>query len=281
MKTTKILNGRVAIITGAARGIGLATVRTFAHEGASIVAFDLPQSLVDDAAKIAGEHGVPFLACHGDVASAADWQRVVSDTLTQFKKIDILVNNAGISGAIGSMLDYPDDVFDQVMAVNARGVFLGMKYVGQAMKSTGGAIVNISSVSGIGGGRYVIAYTASKHAVVGMTKLAAAELAQFKIRVNALCPAPTATEMMFEMERAQSPADPDAIRRGMSRMIPLGRYGEPDEIANAILFLASDAASLLPALPFPLMAVSRRVNFLGEDQHGFTVNRTSRNCHGC
>lgn len=254
MEMPRILNGRVAIITGAARGIGLATVRTFAEAGASIVAFDLPQSSITETKRIADEMGVSFLACQGDVASADDWQRVVKETLVQFGRIDILVNNAGVSGVIGSMLDYPDDVFDHVMAVNARGVFLGMKYVGQAMKANGngGAMVNISSVSGIGGGRYVIAYTASKHAVVGMTKLAAAELAQFKIRVNALCPAPTATEMMFEMERSQSPADPDAIRRGMSRMIPLGRYGEPEEIANAILFLASDAASFITGTAIPI-----------------------------
>ncbi len=252
MDQQKILLGRVAIITGAARGIGFATVHALTQVGANIVAFDLPQSSIDEAKRVAEENGSQFLACQGDVASAVDWRRVVKEALDKFGKIDILVNNAGISGAIGSMLDYPDDVFDKVMAVNARGVFLGMKYVGQVMKSTGGAIVNISSVSGIGGGRYVIAYTASKHAVVGMTKLAASELAQFKIRVNALCPAPTATEMMFELERSQSPANPEAVRLGMASMIPLGRYGEPEEIANAVLFLASDAASFITGAAIPI-----------------------------
>ncbi len=248
----KILDQRVAIITGAARGIGLATIKLFAAAGASIVAFDLPQSPLEDAIKMAKDYGVPIRTFHGDVANATDWKKVINETIDQFGKLDILVNNAGVSGFIGSMLEYPDDVFDQVMAVNARGVFLGMKYAGQVMKSNGGAIVNISSVSGIGGGRYVMAYTASKHAVVGMTKLAAAELAMFKIRVNALCPAPTATEMMFEMARTQSPDDPDAIRRGMERMIPLGRYGEPDEIASAILFLVSDAASFITGTAIPI-----------------------------
>jgi 3alpha(or 20beta)-hydroxysteroid dehydrogenase len=251
---TKQLQGRVAIITGAARGIGYATVDQFAAAGAAIVAFDLPTAPVDAVTALAEKHGAPLLIFKGDVASAPDWQRLVAETMERFGKIDILVNNAGISGQICSMLDYPDDLFDAVMAVNARGVFLGMKYVGQAMKARGegGAMVNISSVSGIGGGRYVIAYTASKHAVVGMTKLAAAELAAFKIRVNALCPAPTATEMMFEMERTQSPGDPDAVRRGMARMIPLGRYGEPEEIASAILFLASDAASFITGTAIPI-----------------------------
>jgi 3alpha(or 20beta)-hydroxysteroid dehydrogenase len=248
----KVLHQRVAIITGAARGIGLATLQLFAASGASIVAFDLPQTQMDEAIKAANEHGVPILLFEGDVSKAADWQQVVAQTRDRFGRIDILVNNAGVSGVIGSMLDYPDDVFEQVMAVNARGVFLGMKYVGQVMKESGGAIVNISSVSGIGGGRYVIAYTASKHAVVGMTKLAATELAVYKIRVNALCPAPTSTEMMFELERTQSPSDPEAIRRGMAKMIPLGRYGEPNEIANAILFLASDAASFITGTAIPI-----------------------------
>lgn len=252
--SAKLLAGRVAVITGAARGIGLATAQLFAASGASIIAFDLPSAPVDGAIAAAKQAGVQAMVFKGDVSSAADWQRLVAEAKSRFGRIDILINNAGISGQIGSMLDYPDEVFDQVMAINARGVFLGMKYVGQLMKAVGqgGAMVNISSVSGIGGGRFVIGYTASKHAVVGMTKLAAAELATYKIRVNALCPAPTATEMMFELERTQSPGDPDAVRRGMSKMIPLGRYGEPDEIAAAILFLASDAASFITGTAIPI-----------------------------
>jgi 3alpha(or 20beta)-hydroxysteroid dehydrogenase len=252
--SAKLLAGRVAVITGAARGIGLATAQLFAASGASIIAFDLPSAPLDDAVAAAKKAGVPVMVFKGDVSSAEDWQRLVAEATTRFERIDILVNNAGISGALSSMLEYPDEVFDQVMAINARGVFLGMKYVGQLMKAVGkgGAMVNISSVSGIGGGRFVIGYTASKHAVVGMTKLAATELAAYKIRVNALCPAPTATEMMFELERTQSPGDPDAVRRGMSKMIPLGRYGEPDEIAAAILFLASDAASFITGTAIPI-----------------------------
>lgn len=243
---------RVALITGAARGIGLATVKLFSASGASIVAFDLASASLAQAEATAREHGAPFLALNGDVASAADWQSTIAQSIERFGRLDILVNNAGISGALAPLMDYPDETFDQVMAVNARGVFLGMKYSARVMKEHGGSIINISSVSGIGGGRFVVGYTASKHAVVGMTKLAATELAQYNIRVNALCPAPTATEMMFEMERTQSPADPDAVRRGMAKMIPMGRYGEPDEIASAILFLASDAASFITGTAIPI-----------------------------
>jgi len=252
MTHQKILSQKVAIVTGAARGIGLAIVKSFAASGASIVAFDLPSADFTQAEEDARTHGADLLVFRGDVASVADWQQVVAETTARFGNLDILVNNAGISGVRAPMLEYPDDVFDKVMSVNARSVFLGMKYAAQQMTARGGAIVNISSVSGIGGGRFVIGYTASKHAVVGMTKLAATELAQYKIRVNALCPSPTATEMMFELERSLSPSDPDAIRRSVEQWIPLGRYGEPEEIAAAVLFLASDAASFITGTAIPI-----------------------------
>ncbi len=250
--STKSLDQRVAIVTGAARGIGLAAVARLAQAGASIVAFDLPDTALADAQATADSQGVGFLSYAGDVSKSQAWQEVCDETMAKFGRIDILVNNAGISGRIGSMLDYPDEVFDQVMAVNARSVFLGMKHVANHMKDKGGSIVNISSVSGIGGGRFTIAYTASKHAVVGMTKLASTELAPLKIRVNALCPSPTATEMMFKLERSRAPNDPESVRKAMTAMTPMGRYGEPEEIAEAIYFLASDASSFISGAALPI-----------------------------
>lgn len=243
------LAGRVALVTGAARGIGLATVQQLASAGARVVAFDVVGS---PWAEVRATGAVELLEVEGDVGHGPDWERAMQATLQRFGQIDVLVNNAGISGGIGPLVDCSDDMFDEVMRVNARGVFLGLKHGARAMKGRGGSIVNVSSVSGIGGGRFTVAYTASKHAVVGMTKLAAVELATSGIRVNAVCPAPTSTEMVFSMERSLSPADPEAVRRGMTRMIPMGRYAEPGEIAQLILFLASDASSFMTGTAIPI-----------------------------
>jgi NAD(P)-dependent dehydrogenase (short-subunit alcohol dehydrogenase family) len=229
------LSGKVAIVTGAARGIGLAAVRRLVEDGAQVLALDLPGSGLSDT----DQRIVPFEA---DVAEADDWQRAVELARASFGRLDILVNNAGIGGFIGPLVDYPVESFDRVMAVNARGVFLGMKHSAPVMED-GGSIVNISSISGIGGGANTLAYTASKHAVIGMTKLAAIEFAPRRIRVNAVCPAPTATEMMFGLAREKSPDDLEGFRRSFEQNIPLGRYGEAEEVAAAIAFLASDQAS--------------------------------------
>jgi NAD(P)-dependent dehydrogenase (short-subunit alcohol dehydrogenase family) len=234
MRSSDLLD-KVAIVTGAARGIGAAAVRRLVDDGARVIALDLPGAE-------ATEHHPRVNPIEGDVAEAEDWQRAVELAVTRFGRLDILVNNAGISGFIGPLVNYPVESFDRVMAVNARGVFLGMKHAAPAMVD-GGSIVNISSISGIGGGANTLAYTASKHAVIGMTKIGAVEFAPRRIRVNAVCPAPTATEMMFELAREKSPDDLEGFRRSFESNIPLGRYGEAAEVAAAIAFLASDQAS--------------------------------------
>ena len=195
------LAGRVAIVTGAAQGIGLAAVKRLCAGGASVLAFDRPNA--DFSAALAAGHVASF---GGDVVNTADWQDAVERALTLGDRIDILFNNAGISGVIANVLDYPEDEFDRIIAVNVKGVYLGLKHVGQHMVANRkGVIVNTSSISGIGGGGNIFGYNTSKFAVNGMTKSAAVSFAPHRVRVLAICPSPTATEMMFQLERRLSP----------------------------------------------------------------------------
>ncbi|MCW3796901.1 SDR family oxidoreductase [Sphingomonas sp. BN140010] len=244
------LRGKVGLISGAARGIGLAAARLLADRGMSIIAFDLPDAPFEEVLSI----GKRVRASRGDATSAHDWQRAVEMAVQEFGGLDLLFNNAGVSGPIAPLLEYDEDAFDQVIAVNLRGVFLGIKYAGRAMRAAGrgGSIVNTSSVSGLGGGRNLIAYSASKHGVVGLTRVAAHELAPDKIRVNAVCPCPTETEMMRLAEEHVAPGDPAAGKRAFASSIPLGRYARPEEVAGLVAYLASDAAEFVTGTAIPI-----------------------------
>jgi NAD(P)-dependent dehydrogenase (short-subunit alcohol dehydrogenase family) len=236
-------NERVVLVTGAARGIGLAVVKAFAASGARVVGLDLPGTdwREAEAAASAG-----WLAVEGDVSSAETWQHAIESIQTRWGRLDVLVNNAGIGGPIAPLTRYDDAAFDRVIAINLRGVYLGMKHAGGLMRERqSGAIVNIASNAGLGGGRFTVAYTASKHAVIGMTKVGAAELGRKGVRVNAICPSFTDTAMVEELARSQSPDDPAQVHQLMARMSPTGRYAEPVEIAQAVHFMASDAASYI------------------------------------
>jgi NAD(P)-dependent dehydrogenase (short-subunit alcohol dehydrogenase family) len=239
------LEGRAAIVTGAARGIGLAIAERLAADGADISALDLPGASLDACRAAVERHGVRCATIGGDVTVESDWEQAVAAAQQAFGRLDILVNNAGIAGPTKALLDYPLAEFDRVMAVNTRSIFIGMQHAGRAMREHGGSIVNIASVSGLSGSRSIMGYTASKHAVIGMTKVAALEYAQYRIRVNAVCPAPTATDMIFTLERTLAPDNPEAVRQRFAESIPLGRYGQPAEIAAAVAFLAGDQASFI------------------------------------
>jgi NAD(P)-dependent dehydrogenase (short-subunit alcohol dehydrogenase family) len=238
--------GKVVVVTGAAGGIGRATATRLAGEGARLVMVDRDAGGLDATLRAVKDGGGEGTAVTADVTRSADVQRYVRAAREAYGGIDRFFNNAGILGAVAPLLDYPEDVFDQVMAVNVKGVWLGLKYVAPAIAERGGgAIVNTASIAGMRGTNNLVAYTASKHAVVGLTRTAAVELVRRGVRVNAICPAPIDTAMASEVEKGFRPNDPAAFRERMSAAIPMRRYGTPDEVAALVAFLLSDEASYL------------------------------------
>jgi len=177
-----------------------------------------------------------------DVTSAAEVARYVARCLDSYGRIDCFFNNAGIEGRVAPLAEYDDDVFDAVFAVNVKGVYLGLKHVFPAIRERGGAIVNTSSIAGINGSAGIAPYSASKHAVIGLTRTAALEWASQGVRVNAICPGPVQTRMIQSLEEQFSSGGTDPGER-LRASIPLGRYASPDEIAEFVLFLCSDAAA--------------------------------------
>src|SRR5262245_12874883 len=232
--------GKVALVTGAAGGIGRATAERLAREGARVLLADLPGSGLEAAAAALGPRGLP---CPTDVTIPEAVERAVARAESELGGLDLLVNNAGIEGAVAPIEAYPLEVFDQVLAVNVRGVFLGIRYAAPALRRRGGgAIVNVASVAGVTGEPNLSAYVASKHAVIGLTRCAAPAFGPQGIRVNAVAPAPVETRMMRSLETALGGAQPELVRKLVTDRIPVGRYAEPDEVAALIAFLGSDEA---------------------------------------
>jgi NAD(P)-dependent dehydrogenase (short-subunit alcohol dehydrogenase family) len=232
------LAGKVAIISGAASGMGAATARRFGKEGASVVIADMLEEEGRAVADTINQAGGKALFMALNVTDEAGWKKVVDATVAAFGKLDILVNNAGISGsATNDMLD--SALWERVMAVNSTGVFLGTAAaVRQMQRNGGGSIVNLSSISGVVGQSMVhMSYNAAKGAVRIMTKSTAVQFGKDGIRCNSVHPG-----LMPPMRTSGATADP-AVRAKMLKSVPLGRTGEVDEVANAILFLASDEAS--------------------------------------
>jgi NAD(P)-dependent dehydrogenase (short-subunit alcohol dehydrogenase family) len=232
------LEGKVAIITGAARGIGAAAAQLFADEGASLMLADV---LTQPLREVAEGIGVCAAYSVTDVADEASVRQLVDDTVARFGRVDVALLNAGIEGQVKPIGEYPTEIFDRVMAVNVRGVWLGLKYVMKAMNATGGSIVITSSTSGIRATPNLSAYTASKHAVIGLMRSAAIEGASKRIRVNTVNPSPIDTPMIASLEKMRGLAGRND--QPMARATPLGRYGTPQEVAKIMLFLASDDSS--------------------------------------
>ncbi len=238
--------GRVVVITGGAGGIGRAAAVRFAAEGARVVLVDLvAEGLAASAEAVTRAGGSPPLAITADVTRAADVARYVAAARERFGRLDVLFNNAGILGDVRRLVDYPEETFDRVLAVNMKSVWLGMKHAAPVMAASGrgGVIVNTASIAGLRGTPLLVAYTASKHAVIGLTRTAAMELARDGIRVNAVCPAPIETPMAEALGAGFSPRDAEKLHDRLRATIPLRRYGRPEEVAALVAFLASDEAS--------------------------------------
>jgi NAD(P)-dependent dehydrogenase (short-subunit alcohol dehydrogenase family) len=240
------LKDKVAIVTGAASGMGAATAQLFARAGAKVTVADVMEKEGKDVAASIKTNAGEAIFHKLDVSSETDWDALVAATLKAYGKIDVLINNAGVSGSDPDRLSLK--TWDQQMNINAKGVFLGMRAVLPHMQTAKkGSIVNTSSISGITGQLFVhMGYNAAKGAVRTMTKAAAVQYARDGIRVNSVHPG-----LMPAMRTSQMSADP-AVRAGMLKSIPMGRTGEVDEVAHANLFLASDDASYITGVELPV-----------------------------
>ena len=232
------LANKVCVVTGGGSGIGRATCRLFAAEGARLVVADKNEAAAEAVAGECRAEGAEAVALGIDVSRAADAERMVAETLRAFGRLDVLVNNAGY-GIAGSVLDTDEKAWDDLMAVNVRGVFLCSKYAIPVMKAQGGGtIVNTASVVASVGIRNRAAYCASKGAVAALTRAMAIDHVEDGIRCNAIAPGTIDTPYFDDILR-RSP-DPEAVRRALAARQLLGRLGTPEEIAAGILFLASD-----------------------------------------
>jgi 3-oxoacyl-[acyl-carrier protein] reductase len=241
----RLLN-KVALITGAGSGIGRASALLFSHEGAEIAIADVDEKGGQQTVDSIKQQGRSAIFIHSDVSRAEDVERMIKTTVDRLGKLDILFNNAGIGTAFIPLEEVEESLWDRVMAVNVKSIFLACKYVAPVMKRQGGGvIINTASISGVRPRPGLSAYSTSKGAAIVLTKSIAMELAPYKIRVN--CINPVVTDTAF-LQKTIDPSQIEGAKKTMLSTIPLGRLGQPEDMAYAALYLASDEASLVTGI---------------------------------
>jgi NAD(P)-dependent dehydrogenase (short-subunit alcohol dehydrogenase family) len=239
---------KTALITGASSGIGRATALAFAEKGSKVVVSDIDETGGQETVDLIEKMGGKAIFIKANVASKEDIQNLVNQTVAKFKTLDFAINNAGIGGPYAPTAAYEDRAYDKVIAVNQTGVFYCMREELKVMQNQkSGSIVNVSSMAGKRALPNTIAYVASKHAVLGMTKTAALEYARYGIRINAVCPVFTHSKLFDGMVEA----NPKMIE-ALKKTIPMRRFGEPEDIANAIIWLCDGGSSFVTGLSLPI-----------------------------
>ncbi|MRG88106.1 SDR family NAD(P)-dependent oxidoreductase [Salinibacillus xinjiangensis] len=235
---------KVVLITGAAGGIGIAAAQAYAKEGAKLALVDLKQEPLEKAAEQIEAQDKLLLTAN--VSNEEEVKGFVQKTKDHYGRIDIFLNNAGINGEFHNITDQTEENFQNVFGVNVMGVFFGLKYVLQVMKEQkSGAVVNTASNGGLLGAPGMSAYVASKHAVVGLNKTAALEMAEYGVRVNAVAPSGVNTEMMRRIEQNAAGDQAEEARKAFEASVPMNRYATAEEIADLMVFLSSDQASFI------------------------------------
>ncbi len=243
-----LLTDKVALITGGGSGIGRATALIFAREGAKLVIADLNRKGAEETAAMIEQSGGQALALQCDVLKTAAVEDLVQQTVKKFGRMDCAFNTAGVAGDLARTADSTEECWDFVVGIDLKAVWLCMKYeIAQMLKQNSGAIVNTASIAGLGANPLGIAYCASKHGVLGLTRTAAVEYARIPIRVNAVCPGVTQTPMV-EQGIAKRPS----MRQTFEKIHPMGRLGRAEEIGEAVAWLSSDAASFVTGIALPV-----------------------------
>lgn len=241
------LAGKVILITGGAAGLGAAAAKAFLAEGCKVAVVDISADALGQAASSLGAGSDQLLTIAADVSREEDVKRYAEEAVATFGTIDVFFNNAGIEGKVAPIVDQDVEDFDRVIAINVRGCWLGLKYVLPVMYAKkSGSVINTSSVGGLVAGPMPVSpYVASKFAIHGLTRVVANEAAPYQVRVNSIHPSPANTRMMRSLETGGNASQED-----IARSIPLGRYAEGEDIANMVLFLASDRSSFVTGSQF-------------------------------